>query len=223
MSTTFLLLPGEVLHLIFDRLDYKTILYSVRPVCTLLYAVVNSYDRYVIDSGKSTTTDLKRYTRLIPPDTVVSLTLSWYDFNNWFLPVFDVHHFTRLRFVSLSLYTPDKSLDPFLEHMESCPLLSLTICINQISFVNQRTKALLSAMVMQPHLQKLNLKNFKLMINDSAPITEYALQHLTIDACTYVQYRNILHRYLQLRKLIIEDLARGVTFTLLFIYVNKVK
>lgn len=207
MSTTLLLLPIEVLHLIFDRLDYKTILYSVRPVCTQLYAVVNSYDRYVIDSAKSNTTDLKRYTRFIPPNMIVSLTLYWYDIENWFLSAFDVHQFTQLRFVSLSLYSPNNSLDPFLEHIASCPLLSLTVCLNQFFPVNQRTKALLSNMMMLPRLRKLELKIFKLLIDGSAPIAEYALQHLTIDACTFTQYRNILHAYPHLRKLTIEDLT----------------
>ena len=50
MSTMFLLFHVEVLHLIFDHLDYETILCSVRLVRTQLYAIVNSYDRYVIGS-----------------------------------------------------------------------------------------------------------------------------------------------------------------------------
>ena len=207
MSTTLLLLPLEVLHLIFDRLDYKTILVSVRSVCTQLYAVVSCYDRYVINSAKSNTTDLKRYTRFIPPNTVVSLTLNWYDIDNWFSTAFDVRHFTRLHSVSLSLYSPDESFDPFLEHIASCPLLSLTICLDHFCRVNQRTKALLSAIVMLPILRKLQLKNFKLLIDGSAPIAEYALRHLTLDACTYTQYHNILHTYPHLRKITIEDLT----------------
>jgi hypothetical protein len=207
MSTTLPLLPVEVLHFIFDCLDYKTILCSVRPVCTQLYAVVNSYDRYVIDARNSGTTDLKRYTRLIRPGTVISLTLSWYAIEHWFLPAFDMHHFTRLRSLSLNLYYLRDELNPLLEPITACPLLSLVVSTHGYYNLNQKTTALLSAIVTLPRLRKLSLTKFKLIIDDSAPIAEYALQHLEIDACTCTQYRNILHRYLQLREFIIEDLA----------------
>ena len=207
MSTTFLLLPVEILHTIFDRLDYKTILYSIRPACTQLHAVVNSYDRYVINGRENSTSYLKRHTRLIRPDTVVSLTLSHYHISDWFLPTFDMRDFARLRSLSLFLHSQNDDIASFLEPIKACPLVSLALCIHGSSNWNQRTKVLLASITTLPRLRKLSLKNFKLTINDNTPAVKYALQYLTIDPCTYTQYHSILHTYPQLRTLLIEDFA----------------
>ena len=46
---SLLTLPVELLYRIFDELDTKTILLSVRNVCIQLYASANTYNRYHLD------------------------------------------------------------------------------------------------------------------------------------------------------------------------------
>lgn len=48
---SLLTLPIEILHRIYDRLDIQTILFSLRNTCQRLKAVVNSYNRCILDGN----------------------------------------------------------------------------------------------------------------------------------------------------------------------------
>ncbi len=77
MSKIVLLrLPTELLHWLFDYLDVQTIFDSIRPVCTELSAIVNTYNKYRLDFSTSGISDLQLVADFIQPNNVISLVLT---------------------------------------------------------------------------------------------------------------------------------------------------
>ncbi|CAF1396367.1 unnamed protein product [Adineta steineri] len=68
--------PVEILYRIFDNLDSETILLSIRPVCRLFRAVVNTYNRYIYNFESISKSNFYLQCRLIRPENVISLILS---------------------------------------------------------------------------------------------------------------------------------------------------
>jgi hypothetical protein len=80
MSNSFIpslqILPVEILHHILDELDVQTILFSFRNTCRQFRAVMNSYDRYILNFQSISKPDFDLVCHLIDPSRVTSLTLS---------------------------------------------------------------------------------------------------------------------------------------------------
>ena len=217
-NVSLLTLPIELLHRVFDYLDVQTILDSFRGVCTQLAAVVNTYNRFELDFNSISKSDCERISHLIRPDSVISLILSDNDSESTqislFLSSFNIRQFTKLR--SLTLYYIDYTeMRQFLQHISTCSLVSLSIDYyedqnNETSECRRRRaanemKALLSSIIAKCTLRKLRLKGFDNIIKDISWPVPAALNHLTLDTCTYNQYRAILHRSPHLRSFVMRD------------------
>ena len=106
-AASFLSLPVEVLHLIFDELDGATLFLSVREVCRSLRAAVESHHRYALDFTALSKPDFHRLMRVVLPERVTDLSLSDGEMTPGqiavFLSLFDIGLFARRR--SLTLLT----------------------------------------------------------------------------------------------------------------------
>lgn len=123
-------LPAELLDHIFDYCDMRTILLSLRHVCSKFYAISNDYNRFALIYDPSSTNYSEVFFRRIEPEKIVSLTISndhmINDGLSSFVTIFDIRQFTRLR--SLTLEGVDRTrLDDFLRRVPSDSLATLSI------------------------------------------------------------------------------------------------
>ncbi|CAF1029883.1 unnamed protein product [Adineta steineri] len=198
MSSICLLdFPVEILHRIFDYLDTRTIIRSLRCICRQLNKTVNIYNRYEID--------LTLFTK-VQCDNIISLIFSA-DFKeqsdkaDFLLTILNIQQFPSLRSLTL-LHINKNELDRFLPYMINLPLISLSI---QLSGPFQTASlSSLSTAITQWKLQKLHvLDNFNLIKILPWPI-DCNLNHLTITSCTDQEYHSILEHSPFLRTFVME-------------------
>ena len=155
-------LPVELLHRIFDNLDAQSILFAIRPVCRLFRAVVGTYDRYIFDFKSISKSNFHLLCRLVKPQNVISLTL--YDNEHipdqvaLFISLVRLRQFTRLHSITL-LGIDEFQLDMILKRINLKSLTSFSVHIQK--YDNRRKKTtlnLLSSIITQPSLRKLELK-----------------------------------------------------------------
>jgi hypothetical protein len=194
-------LPVELFHLIFR-------------------SVVNTYDRYILDMKLISKRNFHILCRLIDPGNVISLTLlndkRTSDQIDFFTSPVCLRQFTRLR--SLTLLQIDESqLNFILKRVNLNLLFSFSSSIRKYNDTRKNTTtALLSSVLKQSTLHKLELEIRDKTISEISWPIHCTIQHLTInhyittdDLCKILQYSPHLHT-LNLNKIFI-DLINNLT------------
>ncbi|CAF3867465.1 unnamed protein product [Adineta steineri] len=207
MSSICLLdFPVEIFHRIFDYLDTRTIIRSLRCVCRQLNGIVSIYNRYETDLTLFTKVQCEFILQSIRCENIISLIFSA-DFKeqsdkaDYLLTILSIQQFPCLRSLTL-LHINKNELDRFLPYMINLPLISLSI---QLSGPFQTASlSSLSTAITQWKLQKLHvLDNFNLIKILPWPI-DCNLNHLTITSCTDQEYHSILEHSPFLRTFVME-------------------
>ncbi|CAF3376824.1 unnamed protein product [Rotaria socialis] len=202
MSKSVLLnLPAELLYQIFDHLEARFIICSVRRVCSQFYVLASAYNRFELECGSMSESDLKLVSRFVQPENVVSLKLSTADnrdqYIQLFLSYFNICQFTRLHSINFCNVCRAAEINRFLEHVTSITSFSLTI----VGYEGERDRILESIfpLVINSKLRKLSLHNLN-YTNSTLPWPiQSTLEQLTIQDCTYDQYCVILSNSFQLK------------------------
>ncbi|CAF1382834.1 unnamed protein product [Rotaria sp. Silwood1] len=179
-------LPVEILHRIFDSLDAQTILFSIRPVCRLFRAMVNTYDRYFLDFKSISKSNFHLLCRLINPQNVISLRLcdDAYTPNQiaLFISLVRLRQFTRLH--SITFFGIEEfQLNMILKRINLNLLNSFSLNIRE--YDNRRRNTTLS--FLSSILTQSNLRNVELNIrNDRISSTLWPatsrIEYLIIDS-----------------------------------------
>lgn len=204
-------LPVEILHHIFDELDVQTILFSFRNTCRQFRAVVNSYDRYVLNFQSISKPDFDLVCHLIDPSRVTSLILSenseTFDQIKLFLSYFQLQQFNRLR--SLSLFISDEEQLKIIVGRFNIRLLeSFSLKIGKSDDRRKNTTAkLLSLIIAKSNLFKIKLHIQEGRFEKIVWPTQCSIQYLSIDNfIAFDQIRTILQCSPHLRTLVINSI-----------------
>ncbi|UJR19491.1 hypothetical protein I4U23_022620 [Adineta vaga] len=128
-EATLLSLPVEIYYLIFDFLDIKDILRSIRRVSKVFYYATNSYNRYHLNMCSLKASNIKFLSHRIIPEQIISLTINkYYDLNQIDLPhsisgirgsIYDISKFINLRSLTL-VDVNDNDTQKLFEHISLC-------------------------------------------------------------------------------------------------------
>jgi hypothetical protein len=205
-TQSLLTLPIEVIYYIFDKLDAKTILLSLRGVCTQLYALTNTYNKYRLEINSISNRNIHLICRLIRPEHVISLSLSGSserpDKLTLFLSLIQIERFTRLHSLSLS-YIKDEILDKILRHVNTKSIRSLSL--SSSSLFTKNTTALLSSIIAKNSLRKLYCNTNAPTIDQISWPAECTVEQLTLNGFTDKQIFTILHQSPSLRTLSLKN------------------
>jgi hypothetical protein len=206
-NALLLTLPVELLHRIFDYCDVQTILLSVRCVCKQLYAVAGTYDRFDLNLNSKSISSFRLISRLIRPETVISLTISrdWFYKDSpfsIFVSLLDTRRFTRLRSLTL-VCVDDSELEHFSQYTITNSLASTSI--ESKAKVHNKTWALISSVLVQYNLRKLCLNHLDYRMEHISWPAHYELKHLEIKTCIYHEYCAILYQLPYLRTFVMRD------------------
>jgi hypothetical protein len=201
-------LPVELIYSIFDHLDVQTIVRSVRLVSRQFYALANTYDRLELNFVSIPKSSLRFISRIIRFENVTSLIVSFNEQTSskidCFYTYFGLSRFTRLRSLSFIEMDPG-DIEPFLHHITTCNMVSLSIKFHRNPYESSRAMTLLSSVIAQSSLRKLHLHSFDYIIHNITISVQWALNHLTIDTCTYGHYCTVLGCCPQLQTIIMTD------------------
>ncbi|CAF1542235.1 unnamed protein product [Adineta ricciae] len=198
---SLLKLPVELLHRILDDVDTMTILRGLRCVCTKLYSVVNSFNRYKLDSTSLSSNDIKLIHQLIQPENIISLHLisdnrSASNKIDLLHSRFNISQFTKLR--SLALHSlVDNKLEKFLQNVNCSSLISLSIRLNDVQSV--RVESFLIQFLTKSTLRKLYLCADEPIHDRIFCRMGHRLEYLKVNQCTFTQYFNLLQYLPHLR------------------------
>jgi hypothetical protein len=201
-------LPVELIYRISDYLDTRTILFSLRYVCTRLRTITNTYQRFKLDLRSIAKSHFYQACQLIRPEHVISLTLSDDDETpgqvELFLSLLNIHQFIRLR--SLAVFvTDDDSLHRILHHTIQCSIISLSIERSRPSNHGSSTLHLLSAAMARSTLRTFTCTSNLLFSDSFQWPTESHVEHLTLDHCTRKEFCVILRHLPYLRTIVLNS------------------
>ena len=205
-TASLLTLPVEILHHIMDYVDTQTVFLSFSNVCTYFRAISNTYNRYRLNFTSISKPDFHRVCQLIQPTNILSLTLS--DDNTTpgqirlFLSLFNIDQFTRLHSLTL-LGIDDNDLNKIVSSDIASTLTSLVINWREAHCPTSLTLDLLSLMINQLNLQKLELKTGSYAIEEMPWPVQHTLKHLTLMYITQKQYCTILRQTPNLKTLVL--------------------
>ena len=199
-------LPVEMIYRIFDFCDVQTILHNVRQVCRTLYVHSNTYNRYSLILNRENKETMKKISRLISPQSVVSLQIihdAYFSGTvaDFFLSIFNNCSFPRLQ--SLTVKWPEKGgLEDLLQSLSPQSLIALSVYY--IRYSADQWNDILNALI-QYHIEKLSIQNCDHSSKDSSwPLTN-TLTYLHLNFCTYTEHLHILHQSPQLRTFVIDQ------------------
>ncbi|CAF3479990.1 unnamed protein product [Rotaria socialis] len=206
--SSLLTLSVELVHVIFDYLDTRTILLSLGYVCPRLRAITNTYERLILNFRSISKSDFHHMCRIVRPENVISLILSNDDETpgqiELFLSLFDTRQFIRLR--SLTVFAiEDDNLNRILNHAIHNSLISLSIERSHSSNHPSTTLNILSSAMSRPTLRKFKCTIDWLLSDSFIWPRESNIKHLTIDRCTYKQFCTILRHLSQLRTIVLRS------------------
>ena len=158
---TLYTLPVEILYHILDDLDAQTILCSFRHTCRQFRAVVNSYNRYIVNFQSISKPDFDRICHLIDPSRVTTLILSengqTFDQIQLFLSYFRLSQFNRLHSLSLFIHE-EEAMKNIIERFNIPSLQVFSLKIDKFDDRRKTTTAkLLSTIIAKSNLYKLQL------------------------------------------------------------------
>ncbi|CAF1491898.1 unnamed protein product, partial [Adineta steineri] len=202
--------PVEILYRIFDNIDSETILLSIRPVCRLFRAVVNTYNRYIYNFESISKSNFHLQCRLIRPENVTSLILS----NNeqipdqisLFMSSVRLRQMTRLQSITF-IGINELQLNNMFKRIHLNFLTSFTLHIEKYDDRRKKTTLnFLSSIMAQSNLRKveLNIRNDRI---SEIPWPLYCrIEHLIIhENITFDNLCRILSSASQLHKLILKQ------------------
>lgn len=132
-ATTFLLLPTEILHRIFDDLDTKTILLSVQITCKRLRSAVSTYNRFELK--QISRQDLASVCQNIMPKNVRSLKVTYVGTqsttNDFVSFIGNLPQFTGLHILSLNVRN-NMELHLLLDYLSTGRITELNINVFEI-------------------------------------------------------------------------------------------
>ena len=210
-TTTILNLPPEIIHCIFDRCDTYTIFHSIPYVCKLFYCAVNSYKIPTLYLTGESSYDLKHIFRLVPIESITSLTIS----NGWqksdrfakFISHVGSQEFNALQ--SLALYSVNCSeLEQLLNNAIPQSLSSLSIDFRYTEGDYDKRPTVLSSALCRLNLQKLFIKESGSVMKSVSCPNNCNLRELTVERCNYEDCPVILDRLPHLLKLVINSLDK---------------
>ncbi|CAF0859055.1 unnamed protein product [Rotaria sp. Silwood1] len=204
------ILPVEIFHYIFDNLDAQTILLSIRPVCRLFQAMVNSYDRYILDFKSTSKLNFHLSCRLINPQNVISLRLCEDKYNlnqiTLFISLVCLRQFTRLHSITF-LGIKEYQLNMILKRINFNFLTSFSLHIQEYDDRRKKTTLhFLSSILAQSNLRKveLNIKNDR--ISNILWSVNSKIEYLIIDSeIVFDDMLTILSHSPQLQTLILKQ------------------
>ena len=204
---SLLTLPDELIYLIFDHLDIKTLLLSVRFVCKDLYEITNTYNQFKIDFNSLKYLDIRRIACLVQSENITELAASnCIDGSraiNLLQSDFNLSQFTRLN--TFTLYKiKETDLVKCLRQVATTSLMSLTIDFKDDIKENNTIGALLSSIITQSNLQKLCLKYSAYMSRYVSLAGQCSLRYLAISNCTCREYLTVLIHCPHLRTFVID-------------------
>ncbi|CAF3531789.1 unnamed protein product [Rotaria socialis] len=211
-NISLLTLPVELIHLIFDFCDTRSIVLSFRYACKQCYTLVESYDRFSLNFDSNSMTDYATICRTIQPSNIVSINISnrYADRNEspTLLPLFARGQWTRLR--SLTYHNDNiDNLEYILQCIKSNCLVSLSI--HSTTYQCGKIAALISSV-----LERFNLG--KLYLNSTVDIFRYlqwptscTLNHLEIHTCYYSDYVLILNQLCYLKTFVMKNCVMNVS------------
>jgi hypothetical protein len=209
-------LPVELLYRIIDNIDTKTVFLSFRYVCKRFYAIINSQNRYKLDFRYISKTNFYQVCRLIRPENVSKLILS--DGNETvgqiglFRSIFDLHLFTRLSSLTLIQVNESQS-EIFLNHIITCPIVSLSIEYQHEQKLNMGIIDLLSSTIEKfNNLRKFELKVKYFLIKNIRWPLQNTIQYLTLNCCAPFQFLIILQDLPHLKTLVLYDFDMAEIF-----------
>ncbi|UJR19860.1 hypothetical protein I4U23_022993 [Adineta vaga] len=225
-NVTFINLPTEILHRIFDYLDSQTALRSIPLVCKRFNAAINSYDRVRVDLTTISQSHLRFVSRFIRPEYVTAIIASDKDEQtsdniDLFFSIFEITQFTRLHSLTLD-QIKETNLERFLEHFATDSLVSLTVDSYKLNYsstnasnspVNHVVTILSKFFAQYNRLQKFHLENHNYHITEISWPVHCTLSYLSIRECSYDIYFLILRRLSQLQTLIIQFAASKYIYT----------
>jgi hypothetical protein len=186
-------LPTEILYLIFSYLSPFEISFSFSNISKHLNNILHGYDlQYSINFRNISQKQLCSLKQHLRPERVISLFIS-NDENNlakakYFLSLFDMKLFTRLRSLSLS-NIDNKSADLLLPHLVRLSLHQLTSLSITNWCTNSRIYELLN--LHAKSLQRLRLSRAAILNRNIFP---KHLQHLVLTSTDIFYLRTILQR-----------------------------
>jgi len=154
-------LPVEILQHILDDLDAYTILFSFRNICRQFRAIVNNYNRYILNFQSISKPDFDLVCHLVDPCRVTSLILSendeTFDQIKLFLSHFNLRQFTRLHSLSLFI-NEEEQVKTIAERFNIPSLESFSLKIGKSDDRRKNTTArFLSSVMAKSNLSKLEL------------------------------------------------------------------
>ncbi|CAF4853476.1 unnamed protein product, partial [Rotaria socialis] len=187
-------LPVEIVHRIFDNLDAKTILSSLRRTCRRFQTCTNSYEKFVLDLKKMSKPDFELICRLVDPQQVIALILSDDDETLYKIDLF-ISHFDTKQFSQLHSLTLNGIKERHFKFILKC--VNITF-LNTFSLVIKKrdlryrksTVALLSWIISQR-----NLRRFEVEDEWEPPLAwpvQCMIQHLRIGGCWILYPYSIL-------------------------------
>ncbi|CAF0795080.1 unnamed protein product [Adineta ricciae] len=176
MSTntkTLLSLPLEILHQIFDDLDAKTILLSVRRTCKQLHLAANTYNRLKL--ARVSKQKLTKIRQVLVPENVLSLRIArgnnFWKINDLASFIDRLYQFTYLRSLTIDV-SNDTELNILLKYLSASQITELTIGIE----IEESS----------PEIESIN---------------HCLLQSLSLNRCTFKQFASIIRHCSNLQKL----------------------
>ena len=205
---SLLTLPTEILHRILDNLDIHSILVSFRRVCSRFYTITESYHRYELNLCSMSRSDIKLAFHLVQPENVISLVLT----NQWQMEdknkLFFEYYKKEKQFHQIRSLTVNEVASGFFEQLlqfvANCPLSSVAIHTHE-SWLMSRIPGQLASILNPFKIRKLNLSNFNYLLDQILWTQLSTLHHLTLEKCTYPEYRTILSALPDLKTLLIKD------------------
>ncbi|CAF4725063.1 unnamed protein product [Rotaria sp. Silwood1] len=210
MNLSIQILPVEIFHRIFDSVDAQTILFSIRSVCRLFRAMVNSYDRYNLDFKLISKSNFHLLCRLINPQNVLSLRLCNDEYTpkqiTLFISLIRLRQFTRLRSITF-IGIEEFQLNMILKRINLNLLTSFSLHIQQYDSRRKKTTAnFLSSILAKSNIRKIKLSiNNDRISNISWPVN-CRINYLVIDSeISFDNMLNIFSCSSQLHTLILKQ------------------
>ena len=212
MSTSTLeILPMEIFHYILNYLDTPSIFHSFDGICERLNAFVNHYNNYKLDLSCASRSTFERFLLNICSKNIISLILSDDDRTpgqiGLFLSMMNVEEFGRLRSLSL-LQIEEYHLLLFLKNGSFHRLKSLSIQWRGDSICDNNhfeLLSLLSTLISSPNLRHLDLSLWIYEIKNLTWPKDCTLTSLSIDNCSFPEYRHILQNSPDLKTFTMRD------------------
>ena len=202
-------LPVELIHYLFEYVDFGTIFFSFRYVCKRFYAIVDKYNRYELDLRSISKRDFDMFCSKVDVRKIRSLVLSD-DLNTpheirLFLSRFSLDQYERMENLKL-VKVQENQLFPILMHISSSSIRRLSMEICSWKTFSYTIRVLLASVIARSKLETLELNlSFKNLEATGWFPLPISLKSLRLERCTFQEYCLILHQCSNLKHFILRE------------------